>query len=48
MTMAVKREAGSRAFFDLRESLEFSIAWKCDSRCGLVKEASLHDTTSFE
>ena len=38
----------ARAFFDLRESLEFSISWKCDSRCGLVKEASLHDTTSFE
>ena len=38
----------TRAFFDLRESLEFSIAWICDSRCRLVKEASLHDTTSFE
>lgn len=37
-----------RAFFDLRESLGFSIAWKYDSRCKLVKEASLHDATSFE
>ena len=35
-------------FFELRESLEFSIAWICDSRWGLVKEASPHDTTSFE
>ena len=37
-----------RAFCDLRESLKFSIAWICDSRCGLVKDASLHDATSLE
>ena len=37
----------TRALFDLIESL-FSIGCICDSRCGLVKEASLHDATPFE
>ena len=41
------RKQDTRAFSELRESLELSIAWICDSRYRLVKEASLHDTTSF-
>ena len=32
----------ARAFFDLTESFVFSIGCVCDSRCVLVKEASLH------
>ena len=33
---------------DLTEPSRFPSMVICDSRCGLVKEASLHDETSFQ
>ena len=50
---SVNSFAGSRRedlehLSNIRNHRGFPRVGVCDSRCGLVKEASLHDTTSFD